>query len=429
MSLRFLYLLLLCVALGAPALTAADEASAPAVPATPTAAPASAPGAAAPAPTLAATVDQFVALLNPDIYALDENRNPIIVTKNPFNAPASDVARRVVGMTWFSALVFLPFLVLPLVLLLVVIWKFRDRGDGRKPATFTHNSRIEIIWTAIPCLALAVVALPVYEVLYFMELPPADKKDQQVITVTGKQFAWDYEYKGIYKDPTALKKESLTSGQDVAGLQEPVVLTRGRVVVLNITSQDVNHAWWIPAFGVKKDAIMGRFTNTWFTPDTLGTYKGQCAELCGRDHGIMLISAVVVEDDVAARYYELLRHRDDTRPVWDAIQPAPGTAFDPARLKAAVAAYLGKEPSEAHRFALSYWIASDYASWLRGLPPARSSFAEQLGLAKPVGDARQTGKAIQDAVRARRQLVDEQIAAATIPAPAGEPALAARQAQ
>ncbi len=143
------------------------------------------------------------------------------------HAPASDVARRVVGMTWFSALVFLPFLVLPLVLLLVVIWKFRDRGDGRKPATFTHNARIEIIWTAIPCLALAVVALPVYEVLYFMELPPADKKDQQVITVTGKQFAWDYEYKGIYKDPTALKKESLTSGQDVAGLQEPAGADQG----------------------------------------------------------------------------------------------------------------------------------------------------------------------------------------------------------
>ncbi|MBA3937352.1 MAG: cytochrome c oxidase subunit II, partial [Planctomycetes bacterium] len=379
-------------------------------------------------PTLAATVDQFVNLLNPNIYALDENGNPIIVTKNPFNAPASDVARRVVSMTWFSSIVFLPFLVLPLVLLLVVIWKFRDRGDGRKPATFTHNARIEIIWTAIPCLALAVVALPVYEVLYYMELPPAEKKDQQVITVTGRQFAWAYEYKGIYKDPNAAKKESLSTSLDVAFLQEPVVLTKGRTVVLNITSQDVNHAWWIPAFGVKKDAIMGRFTNTWFTPDTLGIYKGQCAELCGRDHGIMLISAVVVDDDTAARYYELLRHRDDTGPVWDAIKPAPGTAFDADKLKAAVAAYLGKEPSAAHRFALSYWIASNYASWLRGLPPANSSFAEQLGIAKPVGDARQADKALQDAVRARRKLVDDQLAAVTIPVPAGEPALAAHQA-
>ena len=150
-------------------------------------------------------------------------------------------------------------------------------------------------------------------------------------------------------------------GQDVTGFQEPLVLAKGRTTILNITSNDVNHAWWIPAFGVKKDAIIGRYTNTWFTPDTEGFFKGQCAELCGQGHGIMIISAVVVSPERFAVYAGLQRHRNDTLKVWSALQPSVASVDRPA-LDEAVKAYLAKGAGPERQLALRYWIASNYAS-------------------------------------------------------------------
>ena len=122
-------------------------------------------------------VDDLVAVFNPDLYAVDANLQPVTPMVNMFTHPASDIAREVVDNTWFNVLVFLPFLILPEVMLLYVIWKFRARGDGRKSATFMGNHTLEIIWTAIPCLALVVVSVPVWHVLWKMELPPANQKD------------------------------------------------------------------------------------------------------------------------------------------------------------------------------------------------------------------------------------------------------------
>lgn len=314
------------------------------------------------------SVDQLVATFNPDLFALDGNKRSVLPITNMFTHPASDIAREVVDNTWFNFLIYLPFLVLPEVLLLYVIWKFRARGDGRKSATFMGNHTLEIIWTAIPCLALVVVSVPVWHVLWKMELPPANQKDALSIEVRGKSFAWDYKY----------QDHQLSIGQDVTGFQEPLVLQKGKTTILNITSNDVNHAWWVPAFGVKKDAIIGRYTYTWFTPDTEGVFKGQCAELCGQGHGIMVISSVVVSPERFADYLVLQRHRNDTLKIWNQIAPV-ADKVDQAALDQAVTAYVVKGHSPERQLALRYWIATNYAC---------SSRQRQLGMTKDAVIAR-----------------------------------------
>ena len=385
--------------------------------------PAPAPVAAAAVPATAAVrIDSDVALFNPDVYRLDDHGEPVYPGKSLFGEPVTEVARQVLGITWFSTFVFLPFLILPQLLLLIVIFKFKDRGDGRAPATFLGNHKLEVIWTAIPFLAVLIVSVPTYYVLDFMDAPPKDTKDLQVVTVTGKQFAWIYEYKRYYLDANADEKVCLQSSLDpVNQLQEPLLLTKGRTVSFNLTSQDVTHGWWVPAFGVKKSAITGRFTNVWFTPDTLGVFKGQCVELCGDKNGNMIITAVVVEREEFERYMTLLRHRDDTVPVWNALQPPPGKSVASDALAKAVAAYLQKGDSAVRQYALSYWMASNFSALQRVPPPKGSSIAKVLGVDQPASDRAAREKQMEDAIHAKRKLVDDLLPALAKPMAVGEP--------
>lgn len=328
------------------AAVASAAATAPAVPAAETAAVAVAP-----------SVDSLVATFNPNLFALEaDGKTPVTKISNMFTSPASDIAREVQFNSWFNIVVYAPFLILPQILLLYVIFRFRDRKDGRKAATFMGNHTLEIVWTLVPCLALVVVSVPVWKILWKMELPPANAHNAINIEVRGKSFAWDYKYQN--------EELNFAIGQDVTGFQEPLVLEKGRPAILAITSNDVNHAWWVPAFGVKKDAFIGRYTNTWFTPDTEGFFKGQCAELCGQGHGIMVISAVVVGRELFADYVAVQRHRNDTLKVWNALQPSVEKA-DQAAIDQAVSAYFAKGRSTERQLALRFWIASDYVSTSR----------------------------------------------------------------
>jgi len=309
------------------------------------------------------TVDTYVQRFNPDFLALDGKRAVTGVEHTPIfdftpgNA-ATDVAKDVAHNTWFSVLVFLPFLILPQVLLLVVIFRFRDRGDGRKPATFTHHLKLEIIWTAIPVLALVVVAVPAWTLLTKMDHPPLsnearqDPKQCTVVSVYGRQFFWEYRY----------NHEGSEIGLDAAQSQEPLVLAKDRVTELHLTSKDVNHAWWIPAFAVKKDCIAGRSTFTWFRPVKTGAFKGQCVELCGRDHGLMVIYCVVVDAQDYDLYHVLQSYRSAATKVVNALHPADGSTPAEAEVTAAVTAYLAKHDDAMGRFAARYWTASTLAS-------------------------------------------------------------------
>jgi cytochrome c oxidase subunit 2 len=336
------------------------------------------------APTVptATQVDHYVALFNQDIYALKGPKGPVVTPiSGAFDAPASDIARDVASATWFSLLVFLPFLVLPQVLLVWIIWRYRKKADGRAPATFTGNHKLELVWTAIPVLALVIVSVPMWSLLVKMEAPPADQRRDMVVEVRGKTFAWDYKYQRLGGDLPTRREDQFEIGQDVVGVQEALVLVKDRRVIINLTANDVNHAWWIPAFGVKKDAIKGRYTNVWFTPERLGFFKGQCAELCGQGHGIMLISALVVDEADFAVWAQAQRHRSDTVRVWSALS---GGELDAKALGEAVDAYLKKGADPWRLFALRFWVASNAASVARkpgDLPaalPGRRAMLENL---------------------------------------------------
>ncbi len=308
----------------------------------------------------AASVDAWVSTFNPDIYGWDPaTKKPTYVITDTFGSPASDVARKLQGSAAFSFLVFVPFLILPQVLLLYIIFRFRDRGDGRKAEKTKHNTKLEIIWTAIPFLALAIVTVPSARMITWMELPPPEKSDPLLLEVRGSKFKWEYTY----------QREDVKIGQD-AGVQAHVVLPVGRPVVLNITSDDVNHAWWVPAFGIKKDAIIGRYTNAWFTPDTTGVYKGQCAELCGTGHGLMMIGAVVVTPAEFQRWIGFQRQRAAAGLVAEAavnLKKAP----DETALTTAIAKYLDGGADQERLDALAFWVANDLEGASRTSPLAK----------------------------------------------------------
>ncbi|MBI5058781.1 cytochrome c oxidase subunit II [candidate division KSB1 bacterium] len=189
--------------------------------------------------------------------------------------PATPIAREVLSNFWITMGLLTPFLLLPQVLLLYAIWKFKE-SRGHQPATFHENLKLEIVWTIVPVITLILLAIPMYKTLRKMDVPP---KSDLVVEVIGHQFFWEYRYPKF----------------NLGIANEPLVVPADKVVTLNCTSVDVIHSWWVPAFGVKQDANPGRITHTWFKADA-GTYKGQCAELCGPLHGEMLINVKVLPE-------------------------------------------------------------------------------------------------------------------------------------
>jgi cytochrome c oxidase subunit II len=190
--------------------------------------------------------------------------------------------------------------------MVVAIVKFR-KSKGAVAAHWTHNSTVEVIWTVIPALILVAMAVPAAETLIRME----DTRDSELtIKVTGYQWRWHYDYidddvrffSTLDRDSNAARR--LDSGIDpttvdnyLLGVDNEVVVPVNTKVRLLVTGADVLHAWWVPAFAVKKDAVPGFINETWFTADTEGTYRGQCAELCGMDHAFMPIVVRVASQE------------------------------------------------------------------------------------------------------------------------------------
>ncbi len=168
------------------------------------------------------------------------------------------------------------------------------KSRGVKPANFHESTGLEILWTAIPLVILVIMAIPATSSLIKLY----DSSESEVdILVTGYQWRWKYEYMG--EDLSYFSSLS-TPRDEILGfapknpnylleVDEPLVLPVGKKVRFLITSNDVIHAWWVPAFGVKKDAIPGFINESWALIQEPGIYRGQCAELCGQDHGFMPI--------------------------------------------------------------------------------------------------------------------------------------------
>lgn len=157
------------------------------------------------------------------------------------------------------------------------------------PATWSHNTPLEIAWTAIPALILVLIAIPSFRLLYFMDR--AQDADM-TIKVTGHQWYWSYEYpdQGLKFDAMMVQDSDLKPGQRrLLTTDTEVVLPVGVPIRIQLTADDVIHSWAVPAFGIKTDAVPGRLNETWVKITKPGTYYGQCSELCGVNHGFMPI--------------------------------------------------------------------------------------------------------------------------------------------
>ena len=193
---------------------------------------------------------------------------------------------------------------LVLALLIWVMVRFNEKANP-VPSRTTHNTMIEVIWTIVPILILAVIAVPSLRLLaHQRDIPEAD----MTIKVTGHQWYWSYEYpdeEGLAFDSVMLEDDELTEGQHrLLEVDNQVVVPVGKTVRIIATADDVIHSWAVPAFGIKIDTIPGRLNEAWFQATQTGTFYGQCSELCGIRHAFMPIKVTVMSEADYATWLE-----------------------------------------------------------------------------------------------------------------------------
>jgi len=214
------------------------------------------------------------------------------------------------GMTdivWFHDYMLLPIItaITAFVLFLLLYTCVRYRESKNKVASTTsHNTIIEVLWTLIPCIILIIMAVPSFKVLYSQDTIP---KADVTIKAIGYQWYWGYEYpdENIVFDSYMVDDKDLKQNQPrLLTVDNEVYVPVNKVVKVMITANDVLHAWALPSFGVKRDAVPGRINETWFKADRTGTFYGQCSELCGIKHAFMPITVNVVSEDEYNKWLE-----------------------------------------------------------------------------------------------------------------------------
>ncbi|MCY4156820.1 MAG: cytochrome c oxidase subunit II [Gammaproteobacteria bacterium] len=213
-----------------------------------------------------------------------------------FPASATELGGKIRGLHHTALIICVVIGVIVFGVLGYSLMKFR-KSQGAQPAKFSHSTKAEVIWTVIPVLILVGLAIPSARVL--IEMEDTQSADLRVV-VTGYQWKWRYEYPdhgiSFFSNMTEESKAAAIVGAGhelhehyLRDVDNPMVVPAGRKVKLQLTSNDVIHAWWIPDLYVKRDAVPGTINETWFEVGEPGVYRGQCAELCGRGHGFMPI--------------------------------------------------------------------------------------------------------------------------------------------
>lgn len=241
-----------------------------------------------------------------------------------FQEAATKLARDIHWLDHMILIIITAIVILVCVLLAIVILRYNSRANP-KPASFTHNTPVEVAWTIIPIVILVFIGAFSLPVLFDQQEIPEGEVN---IKVTGNQWYWSYEYTDVEDvafdsymigQPATMTSEDEEAGATAyiksdamvqklvdAGYNEDefllavdnaVVIPVGRVVVMDVTGSDVIHSWTIPAFGVKQDAVPGRIAQLWFEAEEEGIFFGQCSELCGKDHAYMPIAVKVVSQD------------------------------------------------------------------------------------------------------------------------------------
>jgi cytochrome c oxidase subunit 2 len=213
-----------------------------------------------------------------------------------FQTAVTPIMEAIHGFHTFVTIIAAVITAFVLLLLLIVMVRFNERANPN-PSRTTHNTALEVAWTVIPALILVVIAVPSFRLLFDqLDIP---KSDLTVKATGTAQWTWTYEYpdQGFQFDSTMIPDKDLKAGQlRLLAVDNEMVVPVNKTVRMQVTAEGIIHAFAVPSFGIKIDAIPGRLNETWFRATREGMYYGQCSELCGRNHAFMPIAVRVVNE-------------------------------------------------------------------------------------------------------------------------------------
>lgn len=246
-----------------------------------------------------------------------------------FPPPVTEVARDIYDLHMLIYYICVAIFVAVFGVMFYSIFAHR-KSKGAKPAHFHESTTVEVVWTAIPFLILVAMAIPSTATLLKMDDTSAA---DLTVKITGYQWKWKYEYMdhdvGFFSNLATPRDQidnydgkGAEKGENyLLEVDEPMVLPVGKKVRFLITANDVLHAWWVPQLAIKKDAIPGFVNEMWTRIEEPGTYRGQCAELCGKDHGFMPVVVQAVSEDefnawVSKKKSEMVASAADAGKTW-----------------------------------------------------------------------------------------------------------------
>ena len=230
-----------------------------------------------------------------------------------FPKPVTSIGHRVLELHNIILLICVVIFIIVFGFMFYSIYAHR-RSKGHKAAKFHDNVKLEVVWTVIPFVILVSMAIPSTATL--LEMDDVSKSDMTV-KITGYQWKWKYDYpdqnvsffSNLSTPREQIENKATKGGNYLLQVDNPLVLPVGKKVRFVVTANDVIHAWWVPAFAVKKDAIPGFVNEVWARVDEPGVYRGQCAELCGKDHGYMPIVVQAVSPEEFDKWVSLQKDK------------------------------------------------------------------------------------------------------------------------
>jgi len=269
-------------------------------------------------------------LLATAAHAVNDLPGGPAVNQLNFAAPATKIAEEQHWLHWMMLIICTVVFIAVFSVMFYSIWKHR-KSVGHKPASFSESITVEVLWTAVPFLIVILMALPATKVLVAQK----DTTNADLtVKVTGYQWKWGYDYvkgegEGLsYISTLDSSHRAMSDAGKPAGdnyllkVDNPLVVPVGQKIRIITTANDVIHAFMVPAFGIKQDAIPGFVRDTWFRAEKTGDFYGQCAELCGKEHAYMPIHVKVLSAQdytawVAAEKKKLAAKMDDPGRVWN----------------------------------------------------------------------------------------------------------------
>jgi len=241
----------------------------------------------------------------------------------------SSISREVYDL---HMLIFWVCVVIGVVVFGIMFWSIyhHRKSRGAVPAQFHESTAIEILWTIVPMAILIGMAVPATGTLVRM----ADARDSELtIKVTGYQWRWQYDYvnEGVsffstLSTPQAQIRNTANKGEHyLLEVDNPLVVPVGKKIRILTTAADVIHSWWVPYWGWKKDAIPGFINENWTLIEKPGIYRGQCAELCGRDHGFMPVVVKAVPEAEFEQWLAQMKSKENPKTAQNAPVSQPAT--------------------------------------------------------------------------------------------------------